>query len=46
MNRLTMDMATIDLYLFMKISGSIMIVFQKLRRILSFEIVSNESVYS
>lgn len=28
MNRLTMDMATIDLYLFMKISGSIMILFQ------------------
>ena len=46
MNRLTMDMATIDLYLFMKISGSIMIVFQTLRGILSFEIVSNEPVYS
>jgi len=30
MNRLTMDMATIDLYLFMKVSGSIMIFFQTL----------------
>jgi len=28
MNRITMDMATIDLYLFLKISGSIMILFQ------------------
>lgn len=30
MNRITMDMATIDLYLFLKISGSIMILFQTL----------------
>lgn len=28
MNRITMDMTTIDLYLFLKISGSIMILFQ------------------
>ncbi|CAE7543990.1 ABCC1, partial [Symbiodinium pilosum] len=30
MNRLTMDMATIDLYLYMKVSGSVMILFQTL----------------
>ena len=30
MNRVTMDMSTIDLYLFLKISGSIMILFQML----------------
>ena len=28
MNRITMDMTTIDLHLFLKISGSIMIAFQ------------------
>lgn len=32
MNRVTMDMSTIDLYLFLKISGSIMILFQMLTR--------------